>query len=376
MQPPTDTSYEQLAARYLRRQIKQLTGQAAGIRRAEDIEFVHRARVASRRLRVGLRVFADCFGAAQVKRWRKDVRRVGRGLGEARDLDVQIDLLCDVLSRLEDRTCVSGVAWVLVRCQRKRDEVQPRVVKAMRRMLASRGLHDMVLAVLGLLPESGGEEPVPPSSALLRRAEKQILRRLDDLCAFRACLADPEDYEQHHAMRIAAKRLRYTMEIFRPLYQGQADGAFEAVKQLQTVLGEIHDCDVWVEDLQRIARKQAKRLRPFYGYAGPPARLRAGLEYLQQDRSRRRRELFAGLVQYWEKLSQEGTWEGLLQVVRGRPAPAVPPDERAGPPHEGDGHQRPAAILTADQGGDGSGPGSAEHRLAAPPQAAATEGPG
>jgi hypothetical protein len=246
----------------------------------------------------------------------------------------------------------------------------------MRRLLASRGLHDMVLAVLGLLPESGGDEPVPPSPALLRRAEKQVLRRLDDLSAFRACLADPEDYEQHHAMRIAAKQLRYTMEIFKPLYQGQADGAFEAVKQLQTLLGEIHDCDVWVEQLQRIARKQAKRLRPFYGYGGPPARLRAGLEYLQQDRSRQRRELFGGLVEYWEKLSREGTWEGLLQVVGCRPAPATVPQEGAAPPHEGDGRERPAALLPADQGGDGSGTRDGEHRLAAPRQAGPRDGPG
>jgi len=369
MKPPIDTSHEQLAARYLRRQIKQLTGQAEGIRRAEDIEFVHRARVASRRLRVGLRVFADCFPAGRVKRWRKEVRRVGRGLGEARDLDVQIALLCDVLSRLADCTCVSGVAWVLVRCQRKRDELQPRVVKAMRRLLASRGLHDMVLAVLGMLPEGGGDEPVVPSPALLERAEKHILRRLDDLCAFRACLADPQDYEQHHAMRIAAKRLRYTMEIFKPLYQGKAEGAFEAVKQLQTLLGEIHDCDVWVEQLQRIAESQSRRLRPFYGHGGPPARLRAGLEYLQQDRRQRRRELFAGLVQYWEKLSREGVWDGLLQVVRCRGAPAAAPQER-------DGRELVAPLPPGDGGGDGSGPRSPEHLLAAPQQAAAREEPG
>jgi len=410
MKPPIDTSHEHLAARYLRRQVKQLTGQAEGIRRAEDIEFVHRARVASRRLRVGLRVFADCFPAGQVKRWRKEVRRVGRGLGEARDLDVQIALLCDVLSRLEDRTCVSGIAWVLVRCQRKRDELQPRVVKAMRRLLASRGLHDMLLAVLGMFPEGGGDEPVP-SSALLERAEKHVLRRFNDLYAFRACLADPQDYEQHHAMRIAAKRLRYTMEIFKPLYLGKAEGAFEAVKQLQTLLGEIHDCDVWVEDLQRIAERQSKRLRPFYGHGGPPARLRAGLEYLQQDRRQRRRQLFAGLVQYWEKLSREGVWDGLLQTVRVRAAPAIAPQEgngreavRGGDAATAAGgagatlaaaaaEAAPAAVAgeaaagrgagetvaplpPADDGGDGSGPRSPEQRLAAHWQAAGREGPG
>jgi CHAD domain-containing protein len=384
MMPPIDTSHEHLAARYLRRQIKQLTGQAEGIRRAEDVEFVHRARVASRRLRVGLRVFADCFSAGQVKSWRKEVRRVGRGLGETRDLDVQVALLCDVLSRLEDRTCVSGVAQVLVRCQRKRDQLQPRVVKAMGRLLASRALHDMLLAVLKMLPEEGSDEPVSPSPALLDRAEKHVLRRFNDLYAFRTCLADPQDYEQHHAMRIAAKRLRYTMEIFKPLYLGKAEGAFEAVKQLQSLLGEIHDCDLWVEQLQRIAEKQSKRLQPLYGHVGPRARLKAGLDYLQQDRRQRRRELFAALVQYWEKLSREEVWDGLLQIVRLRGVPAVAPQEGNGrevvraadAASPAGGAETASPIPPADDGGDGSGPRSPEHRLPAHWHAAARRGPG
>ncbi len=52
-----DESYQLLAARYLRKQTKQLVGQFDGIRESVDIEFVHRGRVASRRLRAALRVF-------------------------------------------------------------------------------------------------------------------------------------------------------------------------------------------------------------------------------------------------------------------------------------------------------------------------------
>ena len=52
-----DSGYRLLAARYIRRQAKQLAEQFDGIRAAEDIEFVHRARVATRRLRAALRMF-------------------------------------------------------------------------------------------------------------------------------------------------------------------------------------------------------------------------------------------------------------------------------------------------------------------------------
>ena len=60
-----DSGYRLLAAKYIRRQAKQLAEQFDGVRAAEDIEFVHRARVATRRLRAALRMFDDCFARKQ-----------------------------------------------------------------------------------------------------------------------------------------------------------------------------------------------------------------------------------------------------------------------------------------------------------------------
>ena len=66
----------------------------------EDIEYVHRARVASRRLRAALAMFRDGFDAQTWKRWRKQVQRLTGGLGEARDKDVQIEFVRGVLAGL------------------------------------------------------------------------------------------------------------------------------------------------------------------------------------------------------------------------------------------------------------------------------------
>ncbi|MFQ6042085.1 MAG: CHAD domain-containing protein, partial [Candidatus Poribacteria bacterium] len=57
---------------------------------ADDIEYVHRMRVASRRLRSGFALFEECFPPKRLKRWRKQIRRVTRALGDARYTDVQI----------------------------------------------------------------------------------------------------------------------------------------------------------------------------------------------------------------------------------------------------------------------------------------------
>ncbi len=132
MSKPVDPSYQVLAAGYIRRQAKQLAEQLDGVRRAEDIEFLHRARVASRRLRSALKMFRDCFRTKAMKRWRKQIRRVTEGLGEARDKDVQIDFLCGILSAVSDKSCFPGIARLLAQLEYERDLLQPTVVKAVK----------------------------------------------------------------------------------------------------------------------------------------------------------------------------------------------------------------------------------------------------
>ena len=59
---------------------------------------------------------------------------------------------------------------------------------------------------------------------------------------------------------LAAKRLRYTLEICQPVYQGRLDPFVKAVKQLQSLLGDIHDCDVWVADLDTFLEEERQHL--------------------------------------------------------------------------------------------------------------------
>ncbi len=354
MKPPVDKSYQLLAARYIRRQIKQLTGQIEGIHKAEDIEFVHRARVASRRLRQALVVFDDCFPGDRVGYWLKEVRRLGRGLGAARDKDVQIAWISDVLARLEDRSCVLGVARVLVRCQRKRERVQPEVLRLLRQLLAGRALHEMLTATKKLT-SADGKQAAEKSPVVFQRAECHIVERMKELRAFEPCLASPGDQKQHHAMRIAAKRLRYTMELFKPVYEGALDRVIEAIKQVQTLLGDVHDCDVWVTQLDKMLQKQSKRFVRYYRHAGPLVQLQAGIDFLKRDRRRRRDELFSTLVQFWHEQTEAGLWDELAEVIGARgPLPDAPPAPVAVPRR---------AELPADRGGNGSPPAAAPKQI-------------
>jgi CHAD domain-containing protein len=57
----------------------------------------------------------------------------------------------------------------------------------------------------------------------------------------RRFLRKDRDPEEFHRMRLAAKRLRYTMELFRPCYGKGLEQRLEALKALQDALGELND---------------------------------------------------------------------------------------------------------------------------------------
>ena len=335
-----DGSYHLLAARYLRKQARRLVEQLQGVREADDVEYVHQARVASRRLRAGLQVFSDCFGRKRRKRWRKHVRRLTEGLGPARDRDVQVAFVQGVLAQLDEKAPRPGVARLLLRLQQSREAIQPMVIKAADRFEAS-GTAEQMLAVAKKMRSQRKKRGLTLQSPFVfAQAREHVCGRLNELVEYEDCLDDPEDHEQHHAMRIAAKRLRYTLEICQPVYEGRLDKFTKAVKQLQTLLGDIHDCDVWVADLDTFLEEERQRTRAYFGHDRPFARLKAGLEYLQQERRACRRQLFEQLARYWREFDQEGLWEELVQTLK---SPLEPPNRSqrpTGAPHAEDGAER------------------------------------
>ncbi len=310
-----DAGYRTLAAKYIRRQAKLLVEQFDGLRAAEDIEFVHRARVATRRLRAALRMFDECFPAGQLRRWRKAIRRTTAKLGAARDRDVQIEFLCGILSALNAKECFSGISRILVQLERDRERLQRKVVKAVDRLEAKGVLRQVRRVSKKILPKAAGAAENVQTPDAYAQTRGYLLEQLDELLSQQDSLANPDDCERHHAMRIAAKRLRYTLEIARPVYRGRLDEAIEATKRVQSLLGDVHDCDVWAEHLDAFALEQRDRLINLFGHAGRFARLQPGIDYLRQDRRDHRQAVFGQLVAYWAELGQRQFWEGLRGVV-------------------------------------------------------------
>ena len=220
-------------------------------------------------------------------------------------------------------------------------------------------LKDMRRATRAILREVAPSADDVQTPAAYVHTQRHIVRQVDEVLSHQESLADAEDHQGHHAMRIAAKRLRYTLEIARPVYPGKLEEGVEAIKKVQSLLGEIHDCDVWEAHLNAFAAKQRDRIMTLFGNAGRLIRLQAGIEYLRADRRRHCQDVFRQLVDYWAELGRRQFWAGLKVLTQSydhAPAAAQPPAA-----------QLPAATAPATSTSEaaarhnGNGNGNAHH---------------
>jgi CHAD domain-containing protein len=154
-----------------------------------------------------------------------------------------------------------------------------------------------------------GLDPLTP---LGDNAEKIVRVRLDELCSFMPKATDPDEVVALHDMRIAAKRLRYVLEVTGASFGPYASNAVKLVKDLQDLLGEIHDCDVQLPEvaafLQELMDADAAQAgaSPKDLAKVPNRRAYAGLVALQVHLRARRRELFEQFLELWRDYERKG----------------------------------------------------------------------
>ena len=161
---------------------------------------------------------------------------------------------------------------------------------------------------------------VNPRESLRSNAPLMLHTRLEELYQFAPYISDPAKVDELHNMRIAAKRLRYTMEIFQPCFPGKDfSKLYDQVKSVQEQIGEIHDRDVRGPLLQDFLDSHAGHNRP---------EIRAGLERLiRQPAGRARGPIPKVCRLYWNKLQRQGFKRQFLQVlVQSEPEPDETPE--------------------------------------------------
>jgi CHAD domain-containing protein len=180
-----------------------------------------------------------------------------------------------------------------------------------------------------------------PSGPLADNAERIARTRLDELWAFSPAVLDPRKVRRLHEMRTAAKRLRYVLEVTEHLFGPYTTAALRRTKELQQLLGEIHDCDEMLPRVRRLiaaeaeAEVEALRGRARDGAADLDAALAAdapradawrGLHAYAAWLEARRAVLHDAFVELWTDLGRAGFRARLEFALSERAAEPDVPD--------------------------------------------------
>ena len=162
-----------------------------GVRHAEDRECVHRLRVASRRLRTVLPLLAPALSRQTCARWRKQLRRVTRALGAARDTDVQMACVHQFVHDSASAEAQAGVERLLLRLEQRRQALQEPVVKALERFAARQLAEEMEERLTQVASQSEAYGVDVPGRYVYRQTRKGILKRLNAFEAYAPYVAQP-----------------------------------------------------------------------------------------------------------------------------------------------------------------------------------------
>jgi CHAD domain-containing protein len=322
-----------------------------------DTEALHDLRVALRRLRSWERAYRVHLEDSFPRKLRKQLRRLAASTTAARDAEVHIAWLRELRSSLSARQR-AGLDWLLEWFERRRQSgyqaVRSEVAEEFARLAEDL---DRRLPVYRRSLRVGQRTPPRPFSIvtaeLARGHAAELRERL-------AQVEKPEDEAAAHEARIAAKRLRYLLEPLRGLAPG-ADRVVAELKQLQDVLGELHDLAVLAAELGSArAEAAAERARcehqnAFASGSEPaplPRDVRPGMVAISRRVREHRDRLFARLGADWLGAGSDRLLTGVSELA-GRlvaAGPAEPAGERRfllrGPPDL----PADAAAVVIDQG--------------------------
>ncbi|HTQ80527.1 MAG TPA: CHAD domain-containing protein [Thermoanaerobaculia bacterium] len=301
----------------------------------EGGEALHDFRVALRRLRSCLDAYAEVLADSLSKKLRKRLRRLAAATGGGRDAEVQIEWL----RREAPPTAAAqrpGYAWLLARLAKRKREayaaLQEEVREDFSRLAADlRGRLSVYKTEVHLERDFPRRTLGTVAAAVLREQVANLAEHL-------ARIETADDERQAHRARIRAKRLRYLLEPFRGEVPGEAGRELtkvvERLKELQDLLGELHDAHVLEGELRealgRAAVEQVEKLfdLTLQGSADPRLtsalrrrRAEPGLLAVANQNRRRRDRLFAELSSGW----LEGRAAGLLERAAGLAASLTGP---------------------------------------------------
>ncbi len=318
--------FREAAAVVLGHRVDQMTEISRGLLDVTDTEPAEAMWLASRRLRAALELFRPVLSKSQFAGTRDEVRQIVRAVGRRRDVDSMIAAFTGVAAEM-DPDGGEGLELLVDSLRQDQAECNRNLAQLSngRRLQA---LRVRVEDLAGGQPEDPESDPpvelrVPtevPASAV-----KIVSRRLVRLRSSVPAALDPDAVREQHRMRVAAERLRYSLELTAEALGTQAHTARRAARGLQEVLGEMRDCDLAVPAAQEqieafesadvreiIQRARGTRdLDPVLVQASPNRLLYRGPQLAIIHLRARRTVMFERFRRLWLEQSRQGVWVAL-----------------------------------------------------------------
>ena len=212
-----------------------------------DVDAIHDVRVASRRLRAALPIAGEAT-RADVRALIRDIRRVTRGFSGLRE--------ADVVHGLVQKWPASGSwsALALTRLETRCDDLRAREQKASRDAVARLDSDDIV-SQCRVIARALTQEAEPSAVAVaLARETRRRIRDLEEAIEETGIVYAVEPL---HRTRLAAKKLRYTLEVGSRARAGAGPKARRQLRQLQTRLGDLHDLQILQQHVRTAAAEAA-----------------------------------------------------------------------------------------------------------------------
>ena len=275
--------------------------------RAGEIEPVHQLRVATRRLRAALRLFAPLLPARFATAAHRDLAWLARAIGAVRDLDVLSELVRKQAARLEpELRRASGPLGVALHEQRAQALAALGTTLDSRR--GRRLLERLAAFADSRAPVGRGARLGDVAPDLLRPHVRAVAR------AGRRLGPDAEAAELHR-LRVRTKRLRYALETLRSLGDRSTRELLGRLGGLQDTLGKGQDAVTaidWLRELAATPGVPASALPP----AG--ALIQALARRVQKQRRR--------ALKAWRRLERTRLLDSVLKELA---AAGSPPREAA-----------------------------------------------
>ncbi len=232
----TNDLFAEAGRKVLRRHVLRMLDREVGARAGDELA-LKQMRVATRRMRATWRVFEDGYKRSVERRYVGQLRRVGRALGEVRDLEVLLASL-----PAADREGQLAEHW---RTRRKAS------FEALGTMLDSRRYARFVDEMLEFTAMPGaGVAKRGSASTVADMAPPALKAALDRVRAAGAAAVGTDDVMSWHALRIESRRLRYSIESFADvLEKKQSRELIRRVTRIQDHLGAMNDAAVAISDV-------------------------------------------------------------------------------------------------------------------------------